>query len=413
MYRRALTPLLRDALGDTPVVFLHGARQTGKTTLVRALVDEEPARSYLTLDDRRLLAAATDDPEGFVDGLDGPVVIDEVQRAPDLFRTLKVAVDRDRRPGRFLLTGSAHLLVLPQLAESLVGRMEVLTLWPLAQSEIEGTERRLVDTLFGDAPLPAGEIGESRRELMERIVRGGYPEAVQRATGDRRRAWFEAYVTTLLQRDVRELSNIDGLVALPDLLRLLAARATTLLNAAELSRTSRIPATTLKRYLGLLEGTFLIQRLPAWSANLSKRLVRSPKIAFLDTGLLCHLQGLDAGGLADDPLRFGPAFESFVVQELQKHLTWSRTRPRLYHYRSHGGQEIDVVLEDAAGRVVGVEVKSRSNVTGRDFRALRELAELLGDRFRRGVVFYTGDTAVPFGERLHALPASWLWHPGS
>ncbi len=398
------------ALTDTPAIFLHGARQTGKTTLVRHLVETGLPATYLSLDKGRILEAAKADPEGFVSRLATPVILDEVQLEPALFRALKVEIDRDRRPGRFLLTGSAHLLILPQLSESLVGRMEILTLWPLSQSELEGRPADAIDLLWSDAPLPVGDL-EGSDGLLGRLVRGGYPEVAQRATAARRRAWFDAYLTTLLQRDVRDFANIEGLMALPGLLRLLAARAMALQNATELSRASGLALTTLRRYLGLLEGTFLLQRIPAWSTNLSKRVVRSPKTAIIDSGLHCYLLGLDAKRLAEDRKLLGSVLENFVVQELTRLASWSEVQPRLFHYRTHAGQEIDVVLEDGAGSVVGVEVKARTTVRARDFRILRALAEGLGDRFRRGVVFYTGSTAIPFGERFHALPVSWLWRP--
>ncbi len=412
MFHRALRSSLRAALADTPAIFLHGARQTGKTTLARNLVEAGYPATYLSLDKTRILEAARADPEGFVSRLATPVILDEVQLEPALFRALKVEIDRDRRPGRFLLTGSAHLLILPQLAEALAGRMEILTLWPLSQTEIEGRRLDAIDLLWSGVPLPAGDL-EGCDDLMTRLVRGGYPEVVQRATSTRRRAWFDAYLTTLLQRDVRDLANIEGLIALPGLLRLLAARAMALRNTTELSRSSGLALTTLRRYLGLLEGIFLTQRLPAWSTNLSKREVRSPKTAIIDSGLHCHLLGLDAKRLAEDRKLLGSVLENFVVQELTRLISWSEVQPRLFHYRTHAGQEIDVILEDASGDVVGVEVKARTTVRRRDFRTLRTLAEGLGNRFRRGVVLYTGSTALPFGERLHALPVSWLWRPGA
>lgn len=412
MLHRSLSRLLRTALADTPVIFIHGARQTGKTTLAKNLVKEGYPATYLTLDTPQVLTAATSDPEGFIAGLARPVILDEVQLAPELFRVIKAAVDRDRRPGQFLLTGSAHLLVLPRLAEALVGRMEILTLWPLSQGEIVGREEHAIDILFADQILPSGELDSDdcgRDRLVERLVRGGYPELLTRKSEARRRAWFDSYVLTILQRDVRELANIDGLLALPNLLRLVAARSGTLLNTSELSRSSGIPRATLKRYLALLEGTFLVLPVPAWASNLSKRLVRSPKMVLLDTGLLSFLQGMGTTNLLQDPTRLGPVLENFVILELIKQIGWSTIRPRFFHFRTHAGQEVDLVLENAAGEMVGVEVKARSKVTARDFRSLHTLQEALGDRFRRGVVFYTGRTAVPFGERLHALPVSWLW----
>lgn len=409
MYRRNIATLLNEALGDTPVVLLNGARQTGKSTLVRSgMIDDRGAR-YLTLDDAGVLAAAEADPGGFLSGLEGPVILDEVQRSPGLFPAIKAEVDRERRPGRFLMTGSANVLLLPKLSESLAGRMEVLTLWPLSQGEIEGVEERFIDTVFSEDPDLLQEEPEGTPELIERLLRGGYPEVLGRRSDARRRAWFGSYVTTILQRDVRDISNIEGLTALPRLLSLLAARAASLVNYAELSRSASMPQSTLKRYISLLQATFLVQTLPAWSSNLGKRLVRSPKLLVCDTGLISSLQGLSAERLAADPVLAGPLLENFVAMELMKQSAWSRTQPRLFHFRTQTGQEVDIVLEDAAGLVVGVEVKAAATVGARDFRGLRALAEATGERFRRGIVLYTGKVNIPFDNNLHALPVSSLW----
>jgi predicted AAA+ superfamily ATPase len=414
MIRRNLAAALLEALSDSPVVLLNGARQTGKSTLAQALGGEGHPARYLTLDDATLLSAARSSPEAFVGGLGGPTVIDEVQRAPELFIALKAAVDRDRGPGKYLLTGSADVLVLPSLSESLAGRMEILTLWPLSQGEIEGVRDGFVDAVFGDAPLPPLTGSPlTRAELLDRVVAGGYPEAVARGAPRRRRAWFGSYVTTILQRDVRDIANIAGLAELPRLLALLATRAAALLNFSELSRESGIPQSTLKRYMALLEATFLIQPLPAWSGNLGKRLTRSPKLNLCDTGLMASLLGIvDAEGAAESTL-LGNLLENFVVMELRKQIGWSAVQPRMYHLRTDTGQEVDVVLEDGAGHLVGVEVKASGSVGPRDFRHLAALAELAGKRFRRGLVLYTGTEAVSFGPKLHALPVSALWRLGS
>lgn len=413
MLPRAITPQLLAALSDTPVVFLAGPRQAGKSTLAQWLAAGPRPAHYLTLDDATVLSAATQDPTGFVAGLEGPVVLDEVQRAPGLYLALKAAVDRDRTPGRFLLTGSARALMLPQLAEALVGRMEVITLWPFAQGELEpgarGEEQGLVDALFGD-DWPTVAEGTEKQDLLRRIVVGGYPEAVARQAPARRRAWFGSYVTTILQRDVRDLARIEGLSNLSRLLSLMAARSTGLLNYAELSRSSALAQTTLKRYLALLEATYLVQTLPAWSGNLGRRLVKSPKLLFVDTGLMAHLLGLsDEADVRPDSPTVGPLVENFVAVELLKQSGWSRTQPGLYHFRSHDGQEVDLVLENARGRLVGLEVKAGGEVSGDDFRGLRALAEQVGPRFHRGAVLYAGRETVPFGERLRAYPISGLW----
>jgi hypothetical protein len=257
MFRRNLTAPLLKALADSPVVLLHGARQTGKTTLVKTLARKQHRARYLTLDDAGVLSAARSDPAGFIGGLEGPVILDEVQRAPGLFVAIKAAVDRDRRPGRFLLTGSAHVMLLPQLSDSLAGRMELLTLWPLSQGEIEGVVEGFIDAAFGVLPV----LAEQKADPIARALRGGYPEVLRRTDEEGRRNWFGSYVTTILQRDVRDLAHIEGLTEMPRLLSLLAARAAGIQNFSELAQSSRIAPTTLKRYLALLETTFLIQEL--------------------------------------------------------------------------------------------------------------------------------------------------------
>jgi len=317
-------------------------------------------------------------------------------------------VDEDRTPGRFLLTGSANVLLLPQLAQTLVGRMEVLTLWPLSQGEIEGRREELVDALFGEGLPFSPEAAEPQTGIWPRIRRGGYPEALARRTADRRDAWFGAYVTTLLQRDIRDLASIEGLADLPRLLGLVAANAGNLVSFAELSRDAAMAQTTLKRYLALLETSFLLQRLAPWSANLGKRLIKTPKLYLADTGLAAHLLGWesDRPEAARDA---GRLLENFVFMELTKAITWSRTQPRLYHFRAASGSEVDFVLEDRSGRCVAIEVKAGASLGEKDFSGLKALREALGERFRCGVVLYAGSEVVPFGRALIAAPIHSLW----
>jgi hypothetical protein len=411
--RRNITPSLLAALADTPVVLLTGARQSGKSTLVQDITATAHPARYLTLDDAGVLAAARADPAGFLAGVEGAVVLDEVQRVPELFLALKAAVDRDRRPGRFLLTGSANVLLLPRLADLLVGRMEVLTLWPLSQGEIESVSEGFVDAVFADTLPRLVTEPEEWSVLLDRILCGGYPEVLGRAAEARRSAWFGSYITTLLQRDVRDLAHIEGLTLVPRLLTLLAARTTALLNSSELSRSIAMPQSTLKRYLALLETTFLLQPLSAWSSNLGKRLVKAPKIVLSDTGLIVSLLAMGKERLMADRALAGPLLENFVVMELRKQVTWSQTRPQLFHFRTQTGYEVDVVLEDGAGRLVGIEIKASATVSAQDFKGLRTLAEAVGQRFRRGVVLYTGAEPLPFGPRLHAMPVQALWRLGS
>lgn len=408
MKPRNITARILTALGDTPVVYLQGPRQSGKSTLVKSLGAEGHQAAYVTLDEAGALAAARSDPEGFVSGLPERVILDEVQRAPEVFRAIKRSVDENRRPGRFLLTGSAQALVLPKISESLAGRMEVLTLWPFSQGELAGRREGFVDACFRAGFKPEGIQAASWEELAERIARGGYPEAAGRKE-ERREAWFGGYLTTILERDVRELANVAGLREMPRLLKLAAARTGGLLNFAELSRDAGIPQTTLQRYWALFEATFLARTLPAWHANLGLRLVKSPKVLLGDTGLLCYLLGLDSERLMEDELMAGAALECFAGAELTKQLGWCRTRAELFHYRTHGNQEVDFVLEDGRERIVGIEVKKTASPGANDFKGLRHLKEQTGKRFVRGILLHAGTAGVGFGPDLHALPVSALW----
>jgi len=409
MIKRNITASLLEALTESPVVLLHGARQTGKSTLTMYIAGEEKPARYITLDDATVLAAARSDPEGFINGLEGHVVLDEIQRVPDLFLPIKAEVDRTREPGRFLLTGSANVLLLPSLSESLAGRMEILTLWPFSQGEIEGRTERFVDIVFEDKPPDLPATGEDASSLYHRILKGGYPEALDRKSARRRAAWFGAYITTVLQREVLDIVPIEGLMQIPRLLALLAARSGTLLNSSEISRSSGIPFSTLRRYMALLETTFLIQTVPAWSGNLSKRLVKSPKLVLGDAGMVSHLTGLTEERVAADQHLLGPVLESFVAMELRKQITWAERLVNLFHFRTQTGQEIDLLLEDTRGRLVGIEVKSAAGVGSSDFKGLNVLAEARPDQFHRGIVLYMGSEPVNFAPNMHALPIGTLW----
>lgn len=415
MYDRHLKGQILEALGDTPVVLLHGARQSGKSTLAQTLSQQDYPAHYFTLDDQGVRAAATRDSAGFLAGLSGPAVIDEVQRAPELLLAIKAEVDRRRRPGRFLITGSAHILSLPRVSDALAGRMEILTLWPLSLGEIEGRREGFIDALF-DKKLPPlmGDGLASKADLVQRIMAGGYPEALARGRSERLRAWFDSYLDTILQREVRELANISGLTELPRLLQVLAARAGGLINFADLARDVQMNQVTLKRYFTLLSSLFIVFTTPPWFTNRIKRLMKSPKLYFGDTGLLSHVLELTPQRLARDPRAGGALFENFVAMELIKQRAWSRTRPRIYHFRDYAGTEVDLVLETPGGdRIVGVEVKAGATVSADDFKGLRALAEHLGPRFHRGVVLYSGQSVVPFAKNLHALPLSFLWILGA
>jgi len=414
MHTRHIAPLLGESLSDTPVVVINGARQTGKSTLVQSLqsVNHVPRR-YLTLDDPVILNAAKSDPAGFVNGLQGPVTLDEVQRAPELFLPIKAAVDRNRQPGRFLLTGSANVLLLPGMADALAGRMEVLSLWPLSNAErADRPLLNLADVLFsGDWAGLTVAVCE-KEELIGHLLAGGYPDAVARDRASRRTAWFDAYVQAILQRDVRDLANIEQLTEIPNLLHLIAHRSASLLNFAELSRTAGIAQSTLKRYFALLEMLFLAVRVPPWERNPGKRLVKAPKLFLPDSGLLCHFMGATAESLVAKPGLSGSAVETWVLSELLKHLAFSRQGLSLWHYRTQTHIEVDFILENRLGQITGIEVKASNTVEAKDFKGLRHLQETESAIFQHGIVLYAGRELVPFGNQLWAVPLSVWWAAG-
>ena len=411
MLNRHLTGPLLEALADTPAVLVNGARQTGKSTLVQSAEVAGQERQYLTFDDPGILAAARRDPNGFVAGLSARVTLDEIQHVPELFSVIKAAIDRNRQTGRFLLTGSANVMLLPKLSESLAGRMEVLTLWPFSQGEIRGVKENFVDTLFSGKSV--GWSGKSPamswEELLACIVDGGYPPAVARKSAARRDAWFQSYVTTVLQRDIRDLANIADSTAVPRLLSVVAARAGGLLNFADLSRTMALPQTTLKRYFALLEATFLVQLLRPWARNLGQRAIQTPKVYLNDTGLLAHLLGVTVDRLKSEGNVAGSVLENFVLMELRKQCAWSATRPELFYWRTVSGREVDVVLEDRTGKVVGVEVKAAATLGSNDVGGLQALASAVGKNWVRGVVLYAGAETIPFSANLHGIPIRRLW----
>ena len=408
MIQRNIQSDLDAAMADTPVVLINGARQTGKTTLVRAFADGIEQATYATFDDAGVLAAATNDPQGFIAGLEGTAVIDEIQKVPQLFPAIKMSVDHDRRPGRFLLTGSANVLMLPKLSESLAGRMEIITLRPLSQGEQAGRCDNFVDRLMKGGRWRSPANPDSRKQLVDRVCKGGYPEVIQRPRS-RRRNWFASYLTTILQRDIRDLSNIEALSDAPRLMALLAARSGSLLNVAEVSRSAGIPHSTLQRYLALFETAFLIQRVRPWTANLGKRLVKSPKILLGDTGFMTYLLNASESSVLDDLTLAGRFIETFVGCELLKQIEWSESKPALLHYRTGAGAEVDFVLEAGARRVTGVEVKLAQTLKKEDFRGLKSLAADTKSRFAGGVVLYSGSQCIPFGDGLWAIPFSCLW----
>ncbi|MBF0452564.1 MAG: ATP-binding protein [Candidatus Magnetomorum sp.] len=408
MIKRNITNNILEALEDTPVIFLRGARQTGKTTLVKNINGNFSAH-YITLDDATVLSGVKSDPAGFLAGIDRPVIIDEVQKAPELFPAIKIDVDNNRKPGMFILTGSSNILTSIKISDSLAGRMEILDLWPLSQGEINGFCESFIDAAF-DSKQKGFKFSEpNRMDFCRMILKGGYPEAVQRISVKRRSAWFDSYITSILERDIRDIAQIQDLMAVTGLLKLLATRTANLLNYADISRNVSIPQTTIKRYMSLLKQIFLIYELPAWFSNLGKRLMKSPKLMFTDTAFVTNLTGFNHERLMENPQFTGALIENFVASEIYKQASWSKTSVSLFHYRNQAGNEVDIVLEDRSGKVVGIEIKSSSSVTAKDFTGLKHLNDSLNDKFIRGIILYFGKNSVPFGENLHAVPITAIW----
>ncbi|MGN2636359.1 ATP-binding protein [Nocardia takedensis] len=389
------------------MVLVNGARQSGKSTLVR-LVAKERDTEWRDLDLASTRQAALTDPDGFIESPD-LMVIDEIQRAPDLLLAIKAQVDRDPRPGRYLLTGSARVLGLRALPDTLVGRMETIELWPFSQGEIDSTPDAFIDAVFEHGPEIRHNSEVTRTDYAERIVRGGFPEAIARTNEKRRRAFFDNYVGDLIARDVRQLSDIERTTEMRTLVRMLAARSGQLLVPSSLGNDLGLGANTVKRYLSLLEEVYLVKRIPAWSRNLSSRATMTPKVAFVDSGIAASLIGADTRSLLRPGGHLGPLLEGFVLMELARQIGWSTEDVTLSHYRTKDQVAVDAVLENRRGQVVGIEIKAASTVGPDDFRHLRHLADRLADDFITGIVLHTGHQTLPFGPKLRAVPISALW----
>lgn len=406
MHPRLIEPRIRAALKDTPIVALNGPRQSGKTTLAKHIAGGD--FTYLTLDDPTVLAAARSDPTGFVRGLDR-AIIDEVQRAPDLMLALKKTVDENRRPGRFLVTGSANLLAVATNKESLAGRMELVALLPLTQAEIrDQSNASFLDAAFKGAPPPPGRLVIGS-DLVDIVLTGGYPGVLERQTPQRRRAWCTSYIEAIANRDVRDISSLHRPGEIPRLIRVAAHRAAQLLNAQSISNDLGLTGVTVRSYLDVLEQLFLLKRLEPWHRNGLSRLIKAPKLYFMDSALLAATGSVTAERISAERSLFGPVLETFVFAELQRLAAFHDEELRFSFYRDKDQVEVDFVLENDAGDMIGIEVKAAATVATTDFKGLRKLAQLNSKTFRAGLVLYDGDAVVPFGDGLYAAPMSSLW----
>ena len=405
MYPRFVRERIEEALSDTRVVLISGPRQSGKTTLAMDVAGDKTP--FLTLDDANVLRSAADDPVGFVRGLDR-AVIDEVQRVPNLLLAIKNLVDDDKTPGRFLLTGSANLMTIPKVADSLAGRMEVIRLLPLSQAEIGGARSNFIDRAFAGEKPSADHmiVGE---ELVQTVLSGGYPEALSRKRWSRKQDWYHEYLDALVQRDVRDVAQIEQLSVMPRLLTVLAEHSGQLVNYSGIGAALDLNHVTTQKYVGVFESLYLVQTLRPWFTNRLKRLTKSPKLHFLDAGLLAAMRDVSPDMVKKDRTVFGPILETFVFSELRKIATWSAQRCSFAHFRDKDKNEVDIVLENRRGEVVGIEVKSSATASTADFAGMRKLAEACGGKFRQGILLYDHDKVVPFGESMFAAPLSSLW----
>ncbi len=407
MYPRYSAKNIREALADTPVVFVMGPRQVGKTTLAKSLINEE--WEYITLDDQAQFEIAKADPVGFIRNLPPKrIVLDEVQRIPELFVSIKQSVDENRLPGRFLLTGSANALLLPQLSDSLAGRMESVHLTPLSECEIQSHRPTFLAKVLSQE-APSTRDTRLRDHLLNRVVVGCFPEPLQRSSERRSAAWYQQYVSTLIQRDIKDLTHIDHPDLMTKLLKLTAFYTGKLVNLTELGNKLELNRLTIKKYIALLEQLFLVEQLPAWHSNEYKRLVKKPKIHPVDTGMTCAIRGLTRERLVRQPAEFGLLLESFVYNELRKQANWIDEPLSFFHYRDKDKVEVDFIIENGIGNCFAVEVKAAASLNARDFTGLKRFQNIAGERFKLGILLYDGDHTTAFGDQLFAVPFGALW----
>ena len=408
MFKRFIEPNIREALQDTPVVYIMGPRQSGKTTVVKNIIDDHWI--YITLDDSTQLNLVKSDPIGYIRNLPQgkSIVIDEVQRLPELFVSIKQSVDEYREPGRFLLTGSANALLLPKLSDSLAGRMETILLTALSEYEIlDRTPSFLNTVLNGEAPSTK-EI-RVRNYLINRIVSGCFPEPIQRKKESRVKSWYNAYLYTLIQKDIRDLGHIEHHSDMTKLLTVLSLYSGKLINFSELGERVNLDRITVKKYMDLLEQLFLIDSLSPWHTNAYKRLIKSHKLHVVDTGIICASRDLSQEKLIAYPELYGGLLESFVFNELKKQSNFIEDKLYFSHYRDKDKVKVDIIIENSLDEIIAIEVKAASTINQKDLTGLKKLKEIAKSRFKIGILLYDGDLTTSFGDNLYAVPIAALW----
>lgn len=407
LYHRYVDKSILTALSDTPAVFVMGPRQSGKTTLVKSIIDK--SWQYITLDDQTQLTIAQNDPIGFIKNLpDRPVAIDEIQRQPNLLLTIKQIIDENRQSGKFLLTGSANALVLPQISDSLAGRVESIMLNTLSENEINQSNPSFLKKIL-NCQMPETKDIRIRKHIINRIITGCFPEAIKRKNQQRVRSWYKQYINALIQKDIKDIEHIDHPEKISKLLKLTTHYSAKLANFSDIGEKIGLNRITTKKYLGLLEQLFLLKQLPAWHTNNYKRLIKTPKLHLTDTGLICAIRNISTEYLSTNPGELGALLESFVYNELNKQATWFEEDLSFYHYRDKDKNEIDIIIENSANECFAIEVKASATLTQKDFSGLTRFKNIAGQRFKLGILLYDGDHGTAFGDNLFAIPLATLW----
>ncbi len=408
MFKRFMEHRIHEALQDTPVVYVMGPRQSGKTTVVKNIINDDWI--YITFDDFTQLNLVKSDPIGYIRNLpEGKsIVLDEVQRLPELFVSIKQSVDECRIPGRFLLTGSANALLLPKLSDSLAGRMETISLMTLSEYEILDKTPSFLNIILNGVAPTTKEI-RVRNHVIHRIVSGCFPEPIQRDKESRVQAWYKAYMQTLIQKDIRDLGCIEHHHDMEKLLSILSLYSGKLINFSEIGEKVGLDRGTVKKYMALLEQLFLIDTLPPWHTNAYKRLVKTHKLHMVDTGIICAIRGLHQEKLRSHPELYGALLETFVYNELKKQSNFTDEKLTFSHYRDKDQVEIDIIIENTFDEIIAIEVKAAATIYSKDLTGLKKLRELTKERFKIGIILYDGDHTTSFGENLYAVPIAALW----
>lgn len=404
MFQRFLKNSINEMTRLFPVVYLAGPRQSGKSTLVKNFL--QPDRDYFTMDNLQTLSSAKQNPQEFIKLCKNPCVLDEIQRCPELLLPIKEFVDESQKKGHFLLTGSADILAMPQVSDSLAGRMAIFELLPLSVQEIFGKQKSWILEIFTNPSVDvfSDKSNLTYDDICQLVITGGYPDVYKSNSKKHKSIWFESYIKTMLERDLRELSDYKSITRTNRLFQLLALRSATIVNIMDFARSSDIPASSIAIYLDALESLFLIKRIPGYYSNLNNRLTKAPKIYLVDSGLMCHQVDIASVKNPWEHREWGQVFETFVVNEIRKQLSWLDTSISLYHYRTHQGKEIDLVLENKQQEIIAIEIKASQKITSAMSKNFAQIKNDTGDKFKIGLIIYPGNSIEILGDRVYAIP---------